>query len=79
MTALDITVLLLVGWFGVRGLMNGFVSELLSLVAWVAAIAVVKLFHTPVSAALVDRVGTALALRCWRFLCCLVSRSWLGG
>ena len=59
MTALDITVLLLVGWFGVRGLMNGFVSEILSLVAWVAAIAVVKLFHAPVSAALVDRVGTA--------------------
>ena len=58
MTALDIIILLLVGWFGVRGLQNGFVTETLSLVAWVAAIAAVKLFHGTVATALVDGVGT---------------------
>lgn len=59
MTALDIIVALLVGWFGLRGLKNGFVTEILSLVAWGLAIAAVKLFHDPVAAALTDRVGTA--------------------
>jgi membrane protein required for colicin V production len=58
MTALDIFVLLLVGGLGVRGLMNGFVAEAMSLVAWVAGIAAVKLLHAPVAAALTERVGT---------------------
>lgn len=58
MTALDIIVLLLVGWFGYRGLQRGFVAETLTLVAWLAAMAAVKLFHTTAAAALVDRVGT---------------------
>jgi membrane protein required for colicin V production len=59
MTALDILVLLLVGYFGVKGLSRGFVNEALSLVAWVAAIAAVKLFHTPLAEALVGPVGTS--------------------
>jgi membrane protein required for colicin V production len=59
MTALDIIVLLLVGWFGVRGLQNGFVTESLSLAAWVVAIIAVKTFHGPTAAALTNRVGTA--------------------
>lgn len=59
MTALDIIVLLLVGWFGFRGVQRGFVTETLSLAAWVAAIAAVKLFHGMTAAALVDRVGTS--------------------
>jgi membrane protein required for colicin V production len=58
MTALDILVLVLVGGLGVRGVMNGFVAEAMSLVAWAAAIAAVKLLHTPVSAMLVEKVGT---------------------
>lgn len=59
MTALDIIVLLLVGWFGFRGLRSGFVTETLSLIAWVLAIAAVKLFHAPATVALTDRIGTA--------------------
>lgn len=58
MTALDIIVLILVGGISVRGLMRGFVAEAMSLVAWVAAIAAVKLVHAPVSAALAKPVGT---------------------
>ncbi len=59
MTALDIIVLLLVGWLGLRGLQNGFVTESLSLAAWVVAVVAVKAFHGPTAAALTDRVGTA--------------------
>jgi membrane protein required for colicin V production len=59
MTALDIFVLLLTGYFGVKGLSRGFVNEALSLVAWVAATAAVKLLHAPVAAALTGPVGTA--------------------
>lgn len=58
MTALDIIVLLLVGWLSFRGLSNGFVSEALSLIAWVLAIAAVKLFHTPIAELLTIPVGT---------------------
>lgn len=58
MTALDILVLLLVGFLGFRGLMSGFVTESLSLVAWVIAIAAVKLLHGPVTTLLEKPVGT---------------------
>lgn len=58
MTALDIIVLLLVGWLSFRGLSNGFVSEALSLIAWVLAIAAVKLFHAPIAELLTIPVGT---------------------
>ena len=58
MTALDIIVLILVGGIGVRGLTRGFVTEAMSLIAWVAAIAAVKLLHAPVSASLAGVVGT---------------------
>lgn len=58
MTALDIIVLLLVGGIGVRGLTRGFVTEAMSLIAWIAAIAAVKLLHAPVAASLVGKVGT---------------------
>ncbi len=58
MTSLDIFVLVLTSYFGVKGLSRGFVSEALSLIAWVAAIAAVKLLHTPVTEALTGQVGT---------------------
>lgn len=58
MTALDIFVLLLVVGIGVRGFQRGFTTEALSLAAWVAAIAAVKLAHTPLTYALTDIVGT---------------------
>lgn len=58
MTALDIIVLLLVGGGLFLGFMRGFVMEVLSLLAWVAAILALKFFHEPVAAALADSVGT---------------------
>jgi membrane protein required for colicin V production len=58
MTTLDIMVLLLTIYFGVKGLSRGFVNEALSLIAWVAAIAAVKILHAPVADALTGPVGT---------------------
>jgi membrane protein required for colicin V production len=58
MTALDVIVLLLVGWNLVRGAMKGFVGEVLSLAAWIVAIVFLKLLHTPVTNALESAVGT---------------------
>ncbi len=49
MAVLDIVVLLLVGGFGVRGLMKGFVKEVLSLCAVVAGIIAVRFLHAPVT------------------------------
>ncbi len=59
MTALDILTLLLCGTAAVLGLKRGFVTEALSLAAWVAAMAAVKLLHSPVSEMLAGIVGTA--------------------
>lgn len=59
LTALDILVLLTVGLGAVLGFSRGFVSETVSLAAWVLAIIVVKALHTPVSAMLVGPVGTS--------------------
>ncbi|HEX8214609.1 MAG TPA: CvpA family protein [Allosphingosinicella sp.] len=58
MTALDIIVLLLVGGGMVLGFMKGFVGEVLSLLAWVAGMVALKVLHEPVSAALLQPVGT---------------------
>lgn len=49
LTALDIIVLLLVVGGAVFGALRGFVSEVLSLLAWVGAVMVLRLFYTPVS------------------------------
>ncbi|MET0270877.1 MAG: CvpA family protein [Sphingomonas sp.] len=57
-TALDIIVLILVLGGAVLGAIRGFVTEVLSLFAWVAAICALKLFHTPVMQALIGVVGT---------------------
>ena len=58
LTALDIIVLLLVGGGLVLGFMRGFVGEVLSLLAWVAGVVALKVLHEPVSAALLQPVGT---------------------
>ncbi|UAK26641.1 CvpA family protein [Sphingomonas nostoxanthinifaciens] len=52
MTALDIFVLLLIGGGAVLGLVRGFVTEILSLFAWGAAMFALKLLHTPATHAL---------------------------
>ncbi len=59
LTALDIIVLLLVGGGLIFGWLRGFVHEILSLLAWVAAIITLKFAHAPVSALLANWVGTA--------------------
>ena len=58
LTALDILVLLTVGLGAALGFSRGFVSETVSLAAWVLAILAVKALHAPVSAMLVAPVGT---------------------
>ena len=58
LTSLDIVVLLLVGGGLVLGILRGFVGEVLSLLAWVAAIVALKLFHGPATDILSGFVGT---------------------
>lgn len=58
LTALDILVLLAIGGAAVLGLMRGFVTEVLSLFAWVAIVFAVKLLHVPLTHALSGIVGT---------------------
>jgi membrane protein required for colicin V production len=58
MSALDIFVILLLAGGALVGFVRGFVHELLSLFAWVVAIAMLKLFHTQLAGGLVASVGT---------------------
>ena len=58
MSALDIFVIVLLGGGAVIGFVRGLVHEMLSLLAWVVAIVMLRMFHTPVSEALVGSVGT---------------------
>ena len=58
MSALDIFVILALGGGAMIGFVRGLVHEMLSLLAWVVAIVMLLMFHTPVSEALVGPVGT---------------------
>ena len=59
MTGFDIIVLLVVGVAALGGFMRGFVQEVLALAAWVLAVLAIRLFHTDLTAWLVERVGSA--------------------
>lgn len=59
LTALDIIVLIVVGGAAVLGFMRGFVTEVLSLMAWLFVVFALKFFHTPIAAALAGPIGTA--------------------
>lgn len=61
MSALDIFVILLLVGGGAVGFVRGFVYEVISLLAWIAAIAMIKLFHTQLTTGLEAAVGTAAA------------------
>ena len=61
MSALDIFVILLLVGGAAVGFVRGFVYEFFSLLAWVAAIAMLRLFHTQLSGGLGNVVGTASA------------------
>jgi membrane protein required for colicin V production len=58
MSALDIFVILLLGGGALIGFVRGFVHEVLSLLAWIVAIAMLKLFHTQLWEGLRGSVGT---------------------
>ena len=58
LTSFDIVVLLLVGGAAILGFMRGFVTEVLSLIAWIFIVFALKLFHTPLTGALLPWVGT---------------------
>jgi membrane protein required for colicin V production len=57
MNAFDIIVLTLLGGGAVLGFKNGFVQAAVSLIAWVAGIFALRLFHAPVTALLKEPVG----------------------
>ncbi|WP_174286511.1 CvpA family protein [Sphingomonas bacterium] len=57
-TALDIIVLIAVAGAALMGAVRGFVTEVLSLFAWVAIVAALKLFHIPLAQAMTHVVGT---------------------
>lgn len=59
MSALDIFVILLLGGGAAIGFVRGFVHEVLSLFAWIVAIAMLKLFHQQLWEGLSDSVGTS--------------------
>ena len=56
MTGFDIMVLLIVGVSAAAGFARGFVQEVLSLLAWVAAIAAIRYTHTDLTAGLMEYV-----------------------
>jgi membrane protein required for colicin V production len=58
LTGLDMITLLLVGGGLVLGFIRGFMTEILSLLSWVAAILALKFLHDPVSGALEGAIGT---------------------
>jgi membrane protein required for colicin V production len=58
LTALDILVLVLVGGGLVLGAIRGFVCEILSLFAWVAAILALSYFHAPATDFIYGPIGT---------------------
>jgi membrane protein required for colicin V production len=59
MTALDIFVLLTLGGAAMVGFVRGFAHEVLALIAWIVAIAALKLFHTPLTMKLTGITGGA--------------------
>lgn len=58
LTALDVLVLIAIGGAAVMGFLRGFVTEVLSLFAWVLIVVAIKLFHLPLSQGLAPIVGT---------------------
>ncbi|MEO5809047.1 MAG: CvpA family protein [Sphingomicrobium sp.] len=58
MTPLDIFVLLLLGGGALVGFARGFAQEVLALMAWIAGIAAVKLFHDSLQAKLLAVAGS---------------------
>jgi membrane protein required for colicin V production len=82
LTALDIVTLLLVGGAAVLGGMRGFVGEVLSLFAWVAAVIALRFFFAPVAdwlTGVMSGPGSATVLAfAIVFLVVFVAGKWIG-
>lgn len=78
LTALDIAVLLAVGAAAALGWMRGFVTEVLSLFAWILVIFALKLLHTPLTGALTGIVGTSGGAAILAFAL-IAGIAWFGG
>src|SRR5215210_3253011 len=61
MTALDVFVFLLLIGGAAVGFVRGFVHEVISLLAWIVAIAMLKLFHTQLWTGLTGSFGSSAA------------------
>ena len=61
MTALDVFVFLLLIGGGAVGFVRGFVHEVISLFAWIVAIAMLKLFHTQLWTGIINSFHTSSA------------------
>src|SRR4051795_1728224 len=59
MTALDVFVFLLLIGGGAVGFVRGFVHEVISLLAWIVAIAMLKLFHSQLWGGIESSFGTS--------------------
>ncbi|MHA6722727.1 CvpA family protein [Sphingomonas sp. RS2018] len=78
LTALDIMVLIAVGGAAVLGVMRGFVTEVLSLMAWIFVVFALKLFHTPLTAMMAPSVGTSAGAATLAFVV-IGGCTWFGG
>ena len=78
LTALDMVVLIGVALAAALGLRRGFVSEVLSLFAWVATVIALKLFHAPLTHILAAIVGTVSGAAVLAFAI-VVGITYLGG
>lgn len=58
MTGFDIAILVLVGLGAITGFMRGLVQEVFALAAWVLAVVAIRNLHTPLTALLIDTIGT---------------------
>ena len=68
----------MVGGAAILGAMRGFVTEVLSLMAWMFVVFALKMFHTPLSALLLDTVGTAAGAATLAFVA-IGGVTWFGG
>lgn len=78
LTALDIVVILMVSGGALFGLIRGFVTEILSLIAWILVIFALKLGHAPLMVALSGVVGTVAGAAVLAFAI-IVGLTYFGG
>ena len=78
LTGPDIVVLLAVAAAAALGWMRGFVTEVLSLLAWVLVVFALKALHTPVTAALGGIVGSGSGAAILAFAL-IAGIAWFGG